>query len=213
MNAFVASSSFEGRWKITEATLPNGDPGYTGTITIQRLADMFILEWDITAGKYVGLGLRLDEHLFVSCGEQYAGLGLALYQPQPDAQVSIRWCNAEMLGSIGTGNFKAAWQGTFEGNHQLVQYLPDGRLYGEWDLSIQKAGRIYELTWRKGVSIHLKGMGLDTPRGFAAGWYTDFKQLAVLDYRTDPDDAQQLKAVWALGGYTGLGIETLVRQS
>jgi hypothetical protein len=75
MTALVTSSPFAGTWDVTEATLPNGDFGYTGVITIQRLGATFSLDWNISAGRFVGLGLPLGEHLFVSCGEQYADLG------------------------------------------------------------------------------------------------------------------------------------------
>jgi hypothetical protein len=204
-------SPFEGNWNVAEATLPDGRFAYTGAITIQRLATTYSLDWDISAGRYVGLGLALDEHLWVSCGEQYAGLGLALYQFQPDGQVTIQWSTAEMGGSLGTGLFTSPWPGAFAGDHRLVYYLPDGRLYGEWSLSIQKVERIYELAWRKGEAVHWQGLGLDAPHGLVASWYPDVKQLACLDYRADPDDRQRLTAVWALGGYTSLGTETLTR--
>jgi hypothetical protein len=211
MTTFDNPSPFEGTWTVTEATLPNGDFAYTGTIAIQRIATTFNLDWDISAGRYVGLGLALADHLFVSCGEQVAGLGLALYQLQPEANVSIRWCMAGMSGSVGSGAFTTPWSGSFEGSHQIVQYLPDGRLYGEWSLSIQKTDQIYELTWRKGDVIHFTGLGLATPHGLAATWYPDLKQLALLDYLPDPDDPRRLTAVWALGDYTALGTETLTR--
>jgi hypothetical protein len=204
--------TFEGTWIFNDATLPNGEFAYTGTLAIQRIAASFALDWDISAGRYVGVGLALDDHLFVSCGEQHAGLGLALYHLQADAKVRIEWCTAEMHGAIGNGAFTTAWRGSFEGDHRIVQSLPDGRLYGEWDLAIQRVDQIYELTWRKGEAIHFKGLGLDTPHGLAAGWYPDPKQLAFLDYTTDAHDAQRLTAVWALGGYTTLGTETLLRR-
>jgi hypothetical protein len=139
-------------------------------------------------------------------------LGLALYQLQPDGRVSIQWTTPEMAGAIGTGTFTTPWPGRFEGSHQMVQYLPDGQRYGEWTLAIEKVERIYELTWRKGETIHLQGLGLDTPQGLAAGWYPDWKQLAFLDYLAAPADRRHLTTVWTLGGYTGLGTETLTRQ-
>jgi hypothetical protein len=211
MTEFDIPSPFEGTWTVAEATLPNGDFAYTGTVTIQRTVTIFMLDWDITAGKYAGLGLPLAGHLFVSCGEQLAGLGLALYQLQREANVSIQWCTVGMSGAVGSGVFTTPWPGTFEGSHQIVQYLPNGQLYGEWSLSIQKTDQIYELTWRKGDVIHFTGLGLDTPNGLAAACYPDVKQLALLDYLPDPHDPRHLTAVWTLGGYTALGTETLTR--
>jgi hypothetical protein len=211
MTASIVPPLFEGVWDVTEATLPDGRLGYTGIIAIQRLANSFTLDWDISAGRYVGLGLLLDGHLFVSCGEQFAGLGLALYHRRPDGQVSIQWCSAETAGALGTGYFLSSWPGSFEGSHQIVYYLPDGRPYGQWTLTIQKTGQLYELAWLKGQTVHMRGIGLDTPHGLAAGWYPDLNQLAFLDYFVDPADPQRLRAFWALGGFSDLGTETLMK--
>ena len=213
MDTHTAPSLFEGVWDVTHATLPNGEFAYTGRITIQRSATTFHLDWDISAGRYVGIGLSLNDHLFVSCGEQYAGLGIALYTHHPESLPTVRWSTPELAGAVGTGTFTTPWSGTFEGDHQLVQYLPNGNVYAEWTLSIRKVDAIYELSWRKRDTIHFKGIGLDMPQGLAASWYPDASQLAFLDYGTDPHNPQQLHAVWALGGYTTLGTETLTRRS
>jgi hypothetical protein len=211
MDTYTASSPFEGSWDVTHATLPNGEFAYTGRIRIQQSAATFQLVWDISAGNYVGIGLVHDDHLFVSCGEQYAGLGVALYTHRSESTPTIQWSTAELAGSVGTGTFATPWSGTFEGDHHLVQYLPNGQIYGEWTLSIHKVDAIYQLSWRKGDTIHFKGLGLATPQGLAIGWYPDVSQIAFLDYRTDPHHPQRLHAIWALGGYTTLGTETLTR--
>jgi hypothetical protein len=211
MDTHTAVSPFEGIWDVTHATLPNGDFAYTGRISVQQSAATFQLAWDISAGRYVGIGVVHDDHLFVSCGEQYAGLGVALYTCHPESTPTIQWSTAELAGLVGTGTFTTPWPGTFEGEHQLVQYLPNGQLYAEWILAIHKVEAIYELSWRKGDSIHFKGLGLDMPQGLAVGWYPDDSQIAFLDYRTNPHHPHQLDAIWALGGYTTLGTERLTR--
>lgn len=211
MNAPTLLSPFAGLWDVTHATLPNGEFAYSGRINIQQSAATFQLDWDISAGHYVGIGLTHGDHLYVSCGEQFAGVGIALYTCRPDAAPTIQWSTAELAGVVGTGAFTSPWSGAFEGEHQLAQYLPNGQLYGEWSITIQKTGAIYELTWRKGGNIHFKGLGLDTPQGLAVGWYLDVSQLAFLDYHVNPQDARQLQATWALGSYTTLGNELLTR--
>jgi hypothetical protein len=205
-------SSFEGTWNVTDATLPNGEFAYTGTIAIRRVGLNSLLEWDITAGKYVGLGISLGGHLYVSCGEQYAGLGLGLFRRRVDGGVDLRWCCGELPGQLGSGTLSSRLSGDFEGTHLLILLLPDERVYGEWDLTISRTGQVYELTWRKGETIHSRGLGLDTPHGLVVGWSPDVKQLAVLDYTPHPDKPNGLFATWALGGYDGLGTETLTRR-
>jgi hypothetical protein len=211
MDTQITSSPFEGMWHVTHATLPNGEFAYTGRISVQQSAASFHLTWDISAGRYVGIGLVHDDHLFVSCGEQYAGLGIALYVCHPESTPTIQWSTAELAGSVGTGTFTTPWSGSFEGENQLVQYLPCGQIYAEWILAIDKVDEIYTLSWRKGDTIHFKGLGLATSQGLAAGWYPDVSQIALLDYRTEAHPPHQLQAIWALGGYTTLGSETLTR--
>jgi hypothetical protein len=204
-------SAFAGTWDVVEAALPNGVAAYTGTITIAHTPPSFVLDWDITAGRYVGIGLIHADHLFVSCGEQFAGLGLALYEPAADGHVAIRWCSGEHPDQVGIGRFTSAWTGAFAGEHTLVYYLPDGRIYGEWTLVVRQTGQVYDLLWQKAGQAHFRGIGLTTPHGLAAGWYPDRAQLAFLDYQPVDRAAQQLTAVWALGTQPTLGTETLSR--
>jgi hypothetical protein len=211
MHTGATASPFEGTWDVTHATLPDGQFAYTGRISVQQNAAAFHLTWDISAGRYVGLGLVQDDHLFVSCGEQFAGLGIALYSCMPESAPAILWSTAELAGSVGTGIFTTPWSGSFEGEHEVMQYLPNGQIYAQWTVAIRKVDTIYTLSWRKGDTIHFKGLGLPTPQGLAAGWYPDVSQLAFLDYRTVPQHRDQLHAVWALGGFTTLGTETLTR--
>jgi hypothetical protein len=206
-----APNPFVGSWNVAEATLPDGQVAYTGTIEIQQNGSVFDLEWDISAGRYVGIGLPVKNHLLVSCGEQRAGLGLALFQIQPAGAVSVSWSTPELQGAVGHGRFLAPVGDTFEGNHAVTQFLPDGALFGEWTVAIQKAGTLYEVAWRKSEAVHFTGLGFETPAGLAVGWYPDLRQLAFLDYMADDRDHNRLTASWALGGFTARGTEALER--
>jgi hypothetical protein len=203
---------FDGLWRVEHATLPNGEFAYTGTIAIQSIGTTFSLVWDITAGRYVGIGLLHDTHLFVGCGEYMAGLGVAVCTIQPDQTVAVRWSTPELRGKLGTGAFTSAWPGSFEGSHRLRQSSPAGDSADEWTLAIRKTERIYELMWQADAATRRIGLGIPTHDGLAVGWYPDLKQLAVLDYTIDPNDRRRRHATWALGGYTGLDTETLVQE-
>jgi hypothetical protein len=205
------ASEFTGVWNILEATFPNGQFAYTGTIDIKRNRSIFDLDWNISAGRYVGIGLLINSHLFVSCGEQRAGLGIALYLVRSEREVSIQWCTPEMHGAVGSGAFTSRFNGSFEGEHELTQHLPDGSLHGTWTVVIQKTGSIFEIIWRKGEAIHFRGLGLEMASGLAVSWYPDTRQLAFLDYIFDPANSDSLLATWALGGFTSLGTERLKR--
>jgi uncharacterized protein len=207
------ASTFAGAWDVVEATLPNGQSAYTGTINVKRNGSAFGLDWDITAGRYVGIGIPLNSHLYVSCGEQRAGLGIALFHVRSDTEVSIQWSTPELQGAIGYGTFTSQFNGAFEGDHELAQYFPDGSLHGSWTVRIEKTGSIFEIIWRRGEAIHFSGLGLEMADGLAVSWYPDTRELAFLDYVLDPEDRDRLSATWALGGFTSLGTEKLKRIS
>ena len=155
--------------------------------------------------------MPLDNHVFVSCGEQRAGLGIALFQVQPDSQVLIQWNTPELQGTIGRGEFLSRFTGSFEGDHRLKYHLPDGSLHGEWNVKIQRTGSLFEIIWRKGDAVHFTGLGLATANDLAVSWYPDLHQLAFLDYVLDPDNKDHIEATWVLGGFSTLGTETLKR--
>jgi len=206
------ATNFAGIWDVLEATLPNGQFAYSGAITISRIRSVFDLGWDITAGRYVGIGLLGNSHLYVSCGEQRAGLGCALFRVQSNDEVAVQWSKPELQGAIGGGAFTSQFNGSFEGSHELAQYLPDGSLHGTWTIEIQKTGSVFEIVWRKGETNHFSGLGIEMSNGLAVSWYPDTRQLALLDYIIDPDDSDCLSATWALGGFTTLGAEKLKRK-
>ncbi len=202
-----SSASLAGRWQVIHATLPNGTVAYTGTITFQQIGATYKLDWDITAGRYLGVGLMHAAHLYVSCGEQAHGLGIALYTPGPDQIVGVRWTAPDLDGEVGTGAFTSAWTGRWEGTHRVTHRARDSGLHGAWTLHARRTEHVYELTWEAGGGTTRTGLGIAMPGGLAAGWYPDVRQLALMDYVLDPHDDQQLDATWALGGYSALGSE------
>jgi hypothetical protein len=207
----MGSLRYEGAWDVRNAVLPDGSFAYSGTIRIAPEGQTWLLDWDISAGRYVGVGVAVGDHLLVGCAENYSGLGIALIEPQADRSVAVAWATAELGGQIGGGRFLAPWGGDWQGEHDLVQTLPGGREHGAWRLSIERVGAIYELAWRRGDATHYRGLGLATSRGLAVAWYLDIPQLALLDYAHPEGDLDQLGAVWALGGFHALGTETLAR--
>ena len=166
------TSAFTGVWTVEDATLPDGRFAYDGRITVQQLGDAHNLLWDISAGSYVGLGLTHAGHLFVSCGEHYAGLGVGLLQPDSaHGGFNLQWTSLELNGALGSGRLTPSDDANgYEGVFQLIQRLPGGRLHGEWALVIERTGDIYRLDWHRSRALHMRGLGLPTPDGLAIGW-------------------------------------------
>lgn len=207
------TAPFTGVWDVTHATLPDGTFAYTGTITIRPLGELFALEWDISAGRYVGLGMLAGDHLLVACGEQWAGLGLAHYKREADGAVAVTWSSPDVAGATASGRFAPSIGDSFVGTHEVIHHLWNGQQAGAWDVEIVAGDGLYDIIWRKNDVIHWRGLGLDAPDGLFVAWYPDIKQLALLDYTLDPADPNTIHARWALGGYQGLGTETIVKRS
>lgn len=201
---------FEGVWTVDHATLPGGRVAYTGTLIIQKTDQIYTLTWNITAGHYVGIGITHNGHLYVSCGETFDQLGIALYYRHDDG-LSGTWSVPELGGRIGDVVFTNPWTGTFEGRHIVIHGGPHMNEVGLWEVSFEKHNDIYEIMWRQPQGQARKGLGMAMENGIAAGWYPDPKQLAFLDYRFDDQAPHRLAASWALGGFTTLGVEQLTR--
>src|SRR5262249_50394639 len=174
----------EGRWRIVGATVPDGTPGYTGLLDVRRGGETYRLQWDITAGPYVGVGGLEEDHRVVACGQEWEGLRVASIRARADGALRVRWS---------------------EGGDVAEEPVEPG------GLALRRVGDVYEATWRPGGHEEHVGVGFDVPGGVVAGWSAEVTELAVLDYVLDPADPDRLSATWALGGCTSLGDESLVR--
>jgi hypothetical protein len=154
--------------------------------------------------------LLLGERLVVSCGPQRAGLGLILFEVHGDA-VTAEWTVPELRGAIGGGIWVSPWEGSFEGNHRLVQQLPDGTPHGDWMLDVRRSGEVFEVEWRVGDAVHFRGLGFEVDGALAVGFYPDLGQLAVLDYAPEAGNPDLIEGRWALGGFATLATERLRR--
>ena len=84
-----------GDWEV-EATVPGGG-NYSGLVVGRAVGDTVELEWDITSGRYVGVGLEVRGAWYVACGEDWEGLGLALVR----VDGRVRWSPAPEAGEVG----------------------------------------------------------------------------------------------------------------
>lgn len=70
----------------------------------------------------------------------------------------------------GTGIARGDTSNGFPGSYEITYYRPDGTISAELDLSIEKDGDIYTLTYSKEGTALLIGTGLETPSGLAGGY-------------------------------------------
>jgi hypothetical protein len=210
---------YDGFWNVATATLPDGKPAYTGSVTVQQHGHTPLLFWDTSAGMYVGIGLEAGAHLFVACGEHFAGLGLGIMRSSDtEAHFQLQWTSLELDGNIGAGRVMRLTEAGDEdlaagyaGQYQWTQRLPNGKLLADFWLLIEAAGPRYNIVLFKNKHVHTVGMGLPFDGGLALAWYPDPAQLAFMDYQfAHPDE---LIAEWALGGFEALGYERLTREA
>ena len=186
--------SLVGDWEV-EATVPGGGT-YTGRVIARLAGDAVELEWDITAGRYVGLGLAAAGAWYVACGEDWAGLGLALL----GAGGTARWAPAPGRGEIGVTTLVPAGAGRWEAGPTTAAAVPFAAV------SLGRGGYLLEAELTGGPAG--RGLALPFPGGHAVAWYPRFDQTVILRYAAGREPGT-LEAVWGLGGHRGLAAETL----
>lgn len=186
--------SLVGDWEV-EATVPGGG-AYSGRVTARRAGATVELEWDITAGRYVGVGLEEGGHWYVACGADWEGLGLALLGE--DGQV--RWTPAPGRGTVGTTGLHREGAAAWKAGPATSAGLPFT------GVSLVGRGELVEAVLTGGPIG--RGLALPYGGGHALAWYPRFDQTVILRY-TEGREPGTLEAVWGLGGHPGLAAETL----
>jgi hypothetical protein len=188
----VSGASLEGDWEV-EATVPGGGT-YTGRLVGRAVGNTVELEWEISAGRYLGIGLEAGGAWHVACGEDTAGLGLVLL----DERGKVRWSPAPTRGLVAATRLAALGPGRWAAGIGTDPAFPFHAivLTGEGDAR--------EAALEGGPQP--RGLALSWGRWHALAWYPSFDQLAVLRYTPEPGG---WRAVWALGGRSGLASERL----
>ena len=70
----------------------------------------------------------------------------------------------------GTGIAKGDTSNGFPGKYIITYFRPDGSEVGNFELTIEKTGPIYDLSWNKDGKQLFVGVGIDTSEGMAAGF-------------------------------------------
>ena len=183
-----------GEWEV-EATVPGGGT-YSGRLVARPVGDTVAVEWDTPAGRYVGVGLAVQQAWYVASGEDWTGLGLALIR----VDGSVWWSPAPALGDVSTTMLVPRGARHWEAGSGTAPEFP-------FDF-VGLAGSRYlrEAELRGGSAA--RGLALPFPGGHAVAWSARFDQTAILRY-TAGREPGTLEAAWGLGGRAGLAAETL----
>jgi len=186
--------SLVGDWEV-EATVPGGG-SYTGRVTARRRGAVVELEWDITAGRYVGVGLEAAGAWYVACGEAWEGLGLALVR----VDGTVRWSPAPERGEVATTTLEPCGERHWKAGPVTAPDFPFV------SIALDGPSHLYEAELRGGPVA--RGLALPFAGGHALAWYPRLDQTVILRY-TPGREPGTLEAVWGLGGHQQLAAETL----
>jgi hypothetical protein len=187
-----------GNW-LVEATVPGGGR-YAGTIGVRPVGETVELSWDTTAGRYFGIGLEEGGAWYVACGEDAAGLGLALVSREG----KLRWSPAPNRGTVGSAVLSPAFARRGSPVWEADPDSPAGSPFTA--LVLEGGGEVREAGLRGGPVA--RGLALPTAAGWAIAWYPRFDQTVILRYLPGRRRGTW-EAVWALGGRLELAGELL----
>jgi hypothetical protein len=165
-------------------------------VTARRVGAAVEVEWDVTAGRYVGVGLEVAGAWYVACGEDWDGLGMALVR----VDGTVLWTPAGEAGRVGSTALEPFGARHWRAGPATALDFPFA--------SIALSGSRYlrEAEFQGGPVG--RGLALPFPGGHALAWSVRFDQTAILRYAVGRE-AGSLEAVWGLGGHKQLAAETL----
>ena len=97
----VVSSLAEpaGTYRVS-GTNPGSGSTYSGTVTVERKGDTFLVHWTIAGSRQIGVGIGKDDFLAVSY-RSGDSIGIALYRPDQNGGWKGIWApiGSEALGT------------------------------------------------------------------------------------------------------------------
>jgi hypothetical protein len=97
----VASSLADpaGTYRVS-GTNPGNGTTYSGTVTVERTGDTFLVRWTIAGSRQIGVGIGKDDFLAVSY-RSGDSIGIALYRPDQDGGWQGIWAQigGQVLGT------------------------------------------------------------------------------------------------------------------
>ncbi len=99
-------------------------------------------------------------------------IGIVYYKMrQDDGEIDAVWYTTRHQGTKpGTGLAIGDTSSGFPGEYEITYFYPDGHVSAVLDLTIEKNGDIYNLTYSKDGEALLIGVGVETQDGLAAGY-------------------------------------------
>ncbi|MGZ5004061.1 MAG: hypothetical protein ACXWG7_00900 [Chthoniobacterales bacterium] len=199
----AADDSFSGTWKITDAQTLAGK-SYTGTVRIASIGAVYELQWNTTAGKYLGLGLADGNKLCTGWGGK--NFGVVLYKINGNGTLSGRWTIPSANEAEGTEEASGGIPNELAGEYTIKGTNPGGKGSYTGKLRIRKTGATYQLRWTLPGGQSYSGVGLRVGDSLHVGWSTGKEPYAVISYTFDDGTAE---GIWTVGGSEKTAKESL----
>lgn len=156
-----------GQWCV------DGD-GYSGTLSVERLGDVLLCNYETTVGIYRGTGLMYNGHLLLARSSADQRPGIVWYTLGASKHLQAVWNSAGLDGRIGTGRASPSETQDIYGTRLITYFNPDGMALPELNLGIKKNGQSLEISWHTGdpsqPSFLGVGQSIDNETGVVVAW-------------------------------------------
>jgi hypothetical protein len=102
--------------------------------------------------------------------DEMVDIGVAFYRWQSPGCLQATHASRPGEEGVGTGIATGDPSEGYDGDYRITYVNPDGAVAGTWDLTIDRAGEVYLLSWRKEGRVTHHGVGIETPGGLSVGW-------------------------------------------
>lgn len=196
----LIAQNIEGVWDITEAQTLGGDT-YSGTVDIQKETDAYNIHWNTNAGEYNGVGIKVQNVLYVGWGNE--AFGIVVYKIK-DKKLDGVWTTYG--GGMGQEVVIDIDEESLEGTYEIKGKNPGGDTRYDGELTILKTGDTYQLEWTTGEVTYF-GIGLRNEDILAVGWGMG-ESFGYIEYTFDKDSAT---GRWTIPGFDFCSFENLER--
>ena len=99
-------------------------------------------------------------------------IGIVTYKIRPEGNIidAVWYSTRYDSGKAGTGIATGDTSNGFPGEYAITYYEPDGSVSGTFDLKIEANGDAFNLSYILNGEVLLRGIGLETSDGLAAGY-------------------------------------------
>jgi hypothetical protein len=100
---------------------------------------------------------------------QGSNIGVAVYaRGETPGTLDARWSYENAWG--GPGHATGGPEHGFAGRYHIRYYLENGEFSDEYDLTVERAGDLYDVTWFVDGEIRAVGVGMEVEDRLAVGW-------------------------------------------